>query len=312
MALAALVWLAAAGGGASATPTQGPERQPALLPVERSRSVFFASVTVNGQGPFWFTVDTGATLTVIDPETAGRLTLVVRPTGARANVGVGTGATNLATTAGAVLRVGRQPPFTPEPLYVVPVKDAEAHLGHRIDGVLGTDFLRRFVVEFDYAAGLVRLHPASAVVANVRNTAGVAASVRGNVLTVPATLTLPDGRVLTPRLLVDTGNSGGLSLNTPFVRTHRLDEAFPATPGRNLNLRVSVGVNGVTTSRVVSFASFALGAATLPAPDVALSTATDGLNASPDFDGIIGADVLRLFTLVIDYPRRVVTLHSAR
>jgi predicted aspartyl protease len=41
------------------------------IPVERGSNVFFARATINGAGPFWFTVDTGATLAVIDPATAG-------------------------------------------------------------------------------------------------------------------------------------------------------------------------------------------------------------------------------------------------
>jgi hypothetical protein len=190
------------------------------------------------------------------------------------------------------------------------VKAAEAHLRHRIDGVVGTDFLRQFVVEFDYATGRVALHQPGSAPGRAA-LAGVPVRLADNVLTATAILTLPDGRTLTPRLLVDTGSSGGLSLNTPFVRAHELDDVFPIRPGRALNLRVSVGVNGATTSRVVSFASFGLGGATLATPDVALSSATDGLSASVAFDGILGADVLRRFHLVIDYPGRRLLLRSA-
>ena len=47
----------------------------------------------------------------------------------------------------------------PDVLYVVPVRGNAGFLGHQIDGVLGTDFLRRYVVEFDYGAGRVTLTP---------------------------------------------------------------------------------------------------------------------------------------------------------
>ncbi|MEZ5319435.1 MAG: pepsin/retropepsin-like aspartic protease family protein [Vicinamibacterales bacterium] len=271
------------------------------LPTEFSSRMFFARATVNGRGPYWFTVDTGATLTVLDPTTAADLQLVVRDAGPRDDVGMGAGETRLATTAGAVIRIGEAPAFQPSPLYVLGVRDAEAYLGHRIDGVLGTDFLRHHVVTFDYARRRVELAPAS--LATAIGPAGVRVSLEGNRLIVPATLTTPDGTPLAARLLVDTGNSGGLSLNTPFVRAHDLEARFPNVPGDSINLRISVGVNGAVTSRVVSFGRLAIGDAVVDRPDVALSSGDAGLSASPEFDGILGADVLRHFTLRIDYPR---------
>ena len=61
------------------------------MPVEQASHVFFARATINDRGPFWFTVDTGATLTVIDPDTAADLGLRVTDASARSNVGVGAG-----------------------------------------------------------------------------------------------------------------------------------------------------------------------------------------------------------------------------
>jgi hypothetical protein len=247
---------------------------------------------------------------VLDPSTAEALGLVVRDAGPRADVGTGAEATRLATTTGAVIRIGDAPPFQPAPLYVLGVRDAETHLRHRIDGVLGTDFLQHFVVAFDYADAKVDLFPATT--GGASGPVGVPVDLAGNRLIVPATLTLPDGQALTARLLVDTGNSGGLSLNTPFVRAHDLEARFPNVPGDSINLRISVGVNGAITSRVVSFGGLTIGDARLDRPDVALTTAAAGLAASGDFDGILGADVLRHFTLRIDYPRRRLSLLPPR
>ena len=126
-------------------------RTPIPVPVERASNVFFARTTVNGVGPFWFTVDTGATLTVIDPDAAKRAGLVVRNTGRRPNVGVTAGDVSTATTAGARIEVGGVPGFAPPYLYVVAVRANAGYLGHTVDGVLGTDFLRRYIIEFHYA-----------------------------------------------------------------------------------------------------------------------------------------------------------------
>src|SRR5262245_59492763 len=91
------------------------------LPVERASNEFFVRATINGVGPFWFTVATGATLTVIDPATATRLGLATRPEGRR-GMGVTGGETDMATTSGARIEIGGLPAFAPPSLYVVPVQ----------------------------------------------------------------------------------------------------------------------------------------------------------------------------------------------
>ena len=65
-----------------------------------------------------------------------------------------------------------------------------------------------------------------------------------------------------------------------------------------------MGINGLVTSPVMTLASISIGDKAIPRPDAALSRDTAGLNASEAFDGILGADLLRRFTVVVDYPGR--------
>ena len=287
--LAILVWLA---------PQQAPitrARAAIVMPVERASNVFFARTTVNGVGPFWFTVDTGATLTVIDPDTAKRAGLIVRDAGRRPNVGVTAGDVSTATTAGARIEISGVPAFSPPYLYVVPVRANAGHLGHVVDGVLGTDFLRRYIIEFHYAESRVTLRPPSAGPSD--HAASVPFTAEGNVLIAPAMLTLPDGDRLPARLLIDTGSNGALTLTSPFVRRHRLTARF-----QSRQRSATVGINGIEFSPVVTLTSVVFGSAVISAPNAALSGAVAGLNASDDFDGIIGGELLRRFTVTVDYP----------
>jgi len=271
------------------------------LPVERASNVFFARTTINGKGPYWLTVDTGATLTVLDPVTAAELQLSSRPDDARPDVGVGGRTTAVARSGGASIRVPGAALFRPEPLYLVGVRDAEQALGHRIDGVLGHDFLQRFIAEFDYPGGAVRLHPPGAVLEG--NGSPVPIRTAGNRVVVGARLRLSDGALLDARLLVDTGSSSGISLNTPFVARHRLEERFPSN-----ELSAAVGVNGMTVRAVMHLAGVWIGATELPVSRVALSRDTTGLSASAEFDGVLGGAVLRRHRVVVDYHRRQLTL----
>jgi predicted aspartyl protease len=311
--LAAIV-LALAAQQARPAPTQtaapasssAPAASPMVVAVEIASNVFFAHVTVNGAGPFWFTVDTGATLTVIDPAAAARAKLTVRSAGRRSNVGVAAGETMVSTTTGATIEVAGFAPFSPSLLYVIDVQANARLLGHQIDGVLGTDFLSRHVIQFDYATPRVTLSAAPSV-DTMGRTRTVPFTIDGNVLIAPAILTLPDQQRLTARLLIDTGSNGGLTLTSPFVRDHQLTQRFPS---RQMNL--AVGVNGTVTSPVIVLPSIAFGDAAIPSVNAALSQATTGLDASEDFDGLIGAELLRRFTLTIDYPRRLLVLSPPR
>lgn len=278
-----------------------------VVATEIASNVFFARVTVNGAGPFWFTVDTGATLTVIDPAAATRAKLAVRDAGRRSNVGVAAGETMLSTTTGATIEVAGFAPFSPRLLYVIDVQANATLLGHQIDGVLGTDFLSRHVIQFDYATQRVTLLAGPLAADTTARMRTVPFTIDGNVLIAPATLTLPDQQRLTARLLIDSGSNGGLTLTSPFVRRNRLTERFPS---RQMNL--AVGVNGTVTSPVVVLPSIAFGEAAMPTVDAALSHAATGLDASEDFDGLIGAELLRRFTLTIDYPRRLLILSPPR
>jgi predicted aspartyl protease len=275
--------------------------QGVALPVERASNVFFARAFIDGEGPFWLTVDTGATLTVIDPATAAQLDLRVRPADVRPDVGIGGRVTPVAMASGAAIVVAGAAPFRASPLYVIGVRDAEAALGHRIDGVLGHDFLQRFVVEFDYTADSVRLHPPGTVVA--ADVVRVKVRTTGNRLVVPAELTLSNGERLRARLLIDTGSSSGISLNTPFAARHRLEERFAGA-----ELSAAMGVNGMAVRAVMRVSGVSIGPVALPATRVALSRDQVGLSASTDFDGTLGAAVLRHFAMIVDYPRQELAL----
>ena len=291
-----LVWL----------PLQAERARTAIrLPVERASNVFFARTTINGQGPFWFTIDTGATLTVIDPAAAKLAGLVVRDGGPRTNVGVSADDVSVATTSGARIKVGGAPVFAPSQLFVVAVRANAGYLGHAVDGVLGTDFLSRHVVEFRYAESRVTLQPSSAPPKGT--TTSVPLTINGNHLIATATLTLPDGDQVAARLLIDTGSNSALTLTSPFVRRHRLTTRFPSR-----QQSATVGINGIDFSPVVKLTSVAFGSTVIGAPDAALSQSAVGLNASEDFDGIIGGELLRRFTVTVDYPGRRLAFDEPR
>jgi predicted aspartyl protease len=269
--------------------------RPVVVPVEQAANVFFARVELNGHAPFWFTVDTGATLTVIDPATAGALGLPTSEAGERRDVGIGAETTMLRATRGVTIRVGGAEPFAPRRLFIVPVSTNAAALGHRVDGVLGTDFLSRYNAEFDFRRGRLVLHEGHPPVYPVGH-AVAPMRVDANRPLVRAAITLPDETRVVASLLVDTGSSARSSFNSPFVRAHRLTR-FPS-----LGLTATLGINGVTTASVVRLHALDIGGTVIDRPELALSSAASGMHADPTFDGILTTDLLGRFRVFVDYP----------
>jgi predicted aspartyl protease len=121
-------------------------------PISTSAPLLVVPVRVNGSGPLRFLLDTGASHSCVSPQLAERLGLARR--GRATALGAG-GALELRLAAVESLRVG---PAEVKALTVAIVDIAHVEqLVRGLDGVLGNDFLRRFVVTLDYRKGTVKL-----------------------------------------------------------------------------------------------------------------------------------------------------------
>jgi membrane-associated protease RseP (regulator of RpoE activity) len=122
--------------------------------------------------------------------------------------------------------------------------------------------------------------------------------VRGNPL-VEAMIRTAGGKDLAGSFLVDTAWRSALSLNAPFVREHGLLGSTST-----IEAITGVGVGGPTLEAVGRIAWLRLGSAMIEAPVTNFSRARAGILAQSDMTGIIGAEVLRRFTVTFDYSRK--------
>lgn len=267
------------------------------IPYEVNANKIYLSAKVNNTSPCWFILDSGAAFNVVDEDQVKPLGLSLSDISAVS--GAGEQSVNIAT--GSAVRINLPGVEFNEPqVIVLPVSASIAGFeGRRVDGLLGYDFFKRFVVEIDYAAQRLHLHDSQKY-----NYTGAGEEIpleidRGHPF-VSATLSLPNGEAVAADFLVDTGFRTGLTLNTPFVTEHRLLTSV----SKKIDPVKAVGVGGEYKIAVARIKSVKLGRYTINSPVVGLSRAESGVLSGGSYAGIIGAEILRRFKVIFDYSRR--------
>jgi hypothetical protein len=163
----------------------------------------------------------------------------------------------------------------------------------KVVGLLGFDFIAELVLRLDYEHGRVTATTAAPQVDPTQR-GFVALDVRlGS--QVPLTTVAING-ALGERFIIDTGGAGGLMIFDYFAR--RYPGALVDRGGGNGNVRLT-GVGGKIDTRPYQLKAVKLGNVTFE-DFVALRVMERTSYESP-FDGLIGADELRFFTVWLDY-----------
>jgi predicted aspartyl protease len=124
------------------------------LPLQLVNNLVFVSVRVGSSEPLSFILDTGASATVLNRTVAERLGLDLH---ASEDARTGGGSVQTGSATGVTLSVGSMslPDVT---VVAIDLSGLQAGLGRPVDGILGYEIFRRYVVAIDYAANTVRLH----------------------------------------------------------------------------------------------------------------------------------------------------------
>jgi hypothetical protein len=178
-----------------------------------------------------------------------------------------------------------------------------AYDGFLIEGLLGYDFIRRFVIDIDYVACRIRLYDPGEY--RYSGTGNVVALIDLDEVKVPLIRAKIRQRGRAPiegNFIVDTGARVSLSLNTPFVEDHKLLSYSPAS----IETVVGGGAGPIREARqrVSRIQSLELGRLRIDNLVVGFSQDKTGLLASRDFEGIIGGEFLQRFRVILDYSRR--------
>ena len=265
------------------------------IPFELVNEHVMIRAQVNGSRPLSFLLDTGDKYAIVDFELAKELgvplggNISVHGEGPEVKTGAFVKETNF-TLLGF-------PGFSQAVTLAVPIRDLAPRLGRDLDGIIGSEFIKNFVVELDYQKHAITLHNRSTF------------SYSGSGQKIPihltssghpvlaAVITPVGGNPINADVELDIGASGALELHSQFVLDHHL-------PGPNVSTIRQIGAAGTggkTEGRIGRVAAFKIGKYDLHDPLTVFSSDTRGNTATLETSGNLGEEILERFKLFFDY-----------
>ena len=264
--------------------------QPAPITFQKTLNLLFTEVTINGQGPYRFLIDTGATQTVVSEKLATKLGLKKIATNIMHGVG-GDGKLDSPIFRADSLKIGD-----------VTVKNlplgtlSNPILDQILDGIIGTPMLSDFVITIDYPRSRIELAkkgPETGTVVPVWCFSGL----------------------LLARVEVNGQHPGNFLIDTGADTTmlaHSMAGKLGVnknTPGAALNLPIG-GVGGLDAGVLM------VPAVTLKTPvetkrfDVLLAIELKDMSAliQTELSGVLGYDSLKDYRVTLDYHKAEIRL----
>ncbi len=259
------------------------------IPFELYGNTIWLKVWVNDKGPYSFLLDSGAGATCIDSGLASKLGL--KGEGIVEGRGVGGSQAVSFCKIGSLKLKGVE--LLDQTIAVISLSQLYSTLGKEIDGILGYDFLSRFVARIDYGDKSLSLYdpesyhyPEGMEVLDME--------VTQNLPTIEAIL---DGEY-EGKFLLDTGNSGGLVLHSSFIQQNHILDKVKKKVEKSFG-----GVGGWGKGFMAKMKSLTIGSFTVREPITLLVTSGEGIVGSEELAGNIGVEILKRFNLTFDYSR---------
>ncbi len=272
-------------GGASST-----------VPLQLVNNHVYVSVMLDGRGPYTFVVDSGGDY-IVTPEVAA--TLQAKSTGGVRLSGVGNATEGAAFTHVASIGVGNALVRNQYALVLPIATGFGVAEGMRIDGMLGYQFLARFLTTIDYANFKFTMAMPSSSAASAPGATAIPFFIDG---TIPRISVGVDG--VTTSAEVDTGNRAGLELSSPFLAAHTAIAALAKTPPGV----VGFGVGGPAYARLGRIPTLQIGPFAITNSIASFTYQSQGTFADPFNPANIGGAVLNRFSVTFDYAHQQLLL----
>lgn len=252
-----------------------------VVPFELNQDGIFFRLQIAGSSePLWFSLDTGSGSSYLDSKVAKRLGL--KTAGGGTVHGAGSGSVPVSFIEGVTFEL----PGLISSGHRVNTTDLSGLQGHHpMDGFLGHDFISRYVITVDYAAGKMTI--AEAMGYSYAGSGEIfPIQFQGKWPYIEGTIAVPGVKPSKEEFLVDSG-SGDAVDDPAILKT--------TAPVRKVKTGVGLGQPG---EGVLGRALYLqLGRYRLEGP------ITSCCSSNPGDQHKIGTEVLRRFTLILDYVR---------
>lgn len=268
----------------------------ARAPFETNGHHIYVSVLFGDQGPYRFVLDSGCSHSVIDKKLAEKLGLQQK--------GVFPDYQDhprlQKVVAGDYAVMGNQ--IKGGLFQALPLDGLSKDAGKEIDGLLGYDFIQRFVVEIDYAKQTILLSDPKGYQPDPSAKA-LPISLGMGTPSIQTVLQGEHGDPIPIWLTVDIGDAAAVTLNDAFARTYQISRLSARTiPASGFT------ISGLDTQSQGRMTSLSIGSFTVAGPII---TYADTFMRGKNPGGALGAGTWRKFKLTLDYPEREIYLMPA-
>ena len=277
----------------------------APIPFDFASAHIIFQASLNGRPAIGWILDTGADQEAIN---STRLASFGLKTYARSATTGGGNAAEYEYAAGATFTL---PGVTVRDQHVAVIDQTglEHALGMPLGGLLGYDFISRFVVEIDYEKSVLTLHDPGAW--HYKGNGYIVPIVFDDGIPFTGGAITAGGQRIPVYLVIDFGAAETMTLTSPFVKVHDLVRLAQtsAIVNRPAGLEKQFFAQNNVRGRIDELALGDLRASSIP---INMSVNTRGAYASANFAGTVGEGIYRRYHVFLDYTRNRVILEPTR
>lgn len=264
----------------------------ASFPFEQYGAHSFIKVKINNSDELDFIFDTGDGLTVLNINRVAELGM---SSGTDAKTTSAEGTISGQLVKHNEISVGGAPIHNVK-VYETSLNHLEISIGRNIDGIIGYDILKNYVVSMNYDKKKIELYSPDGFVYQGKGTL-MSINLTSLIPHISGRVTLNNGESLMGEFFVDTGAKATVDFNTPFVESNQLASKIGDS---YIYLVAGLGDKEYEHHRgkVKSFAFEGFSFTDIP---VGLSHAKQGIQNHKKVAGILGSGVLSRFNIVYDY-----------
>ena len=269
--------------------------QIAEIPFELNNDLVLIKLKINDLSEYkTFVFDTGATADVIDSTSAQTL-------GLKANykheASGASGKKSYDIILNQKLSLNDNANVENTLLVIADLTKLKQALGKDFDGIIGYSLINKYITKVDYDNKKIVLFDK---IQDVDTTGYEAIPFKfEHGMPIPQfdiSITLNNGETYTDKILLDSGASRTLIVNMPYNKKHNLTQKS----GKSI-VSKSEDLHGETFPESIAIKSITVGGYTLNDMAIIVSNDEDGVNSYDNYMGLLGAEVINRFDVILDY-----------